>query len=258
VPFVVLDPSTAAAAPAITFGAPLTSTGDTLADMQDELMLMIANRNVPPARTARWINVAYRRVCASLDLDMMEGSYAFSTVANQPFYLMPAGVSFVRNLSVIDASGFPISEGSVLDKMDLMTYRRLPDSTNQMFLSLERYFRYNNMLVLYPTPPSAFTVAVDVRIKPQPLVDPTDSPFIPEEFHESVLLLSRQIAFSRLLEFDKAAVAQNEYVDSVRDKEDTKSKEETGRVIRSSYPRRGRSITSTGRRASYNQLLDML
>jgi hypothetical protein len=63
-PFIVLDPTLAEPAPAVSFGLPLTSVGDTLDDILSELLLALGTRtDVTPARAKKWINVAYRRFC---------------------------------------------------------------------------------------------------------------------------------------------------------------------------------------------------
>jgi hypothetical protein len=258
-PFIVLDPTLAEPAPAVSFGLPLTSVGDTLDDILSELLLALGTRtDVTPARAKKWINVAYRRFCSSLDLDMMEGSYGFTTVAGQPLYMLPDGVFFIRNVSYTDETDYPVSGGTLLEKTDLMSYRRKPVTTSMDLTFPTEFFRYSNMLVLYPTPQSAFDMVVDFRIKPQDLVADTDSPFIPNEYHDDIFMLARQIGFSRLMEFDKSISVQNERTDAIREKLDPRGQEDQGKVIRSSIPRRGRSVVANSPRQNWRDQLDRM
>lgn len=258
-PFIVLDPTAAAAAPAITFGAPLTSVGETLLSLREELLLALGTRSdVGTPRANKWINLAYRRFCASLDLDMMEGCYGFSTVVGQPLYKLPPGVFFIRNISYLDSTDYPVAGGTQLEKSDLVSYRRKPITTSLDLTFPTEFFRYGEMLVLYPTPQAVFPMVVDLRIRPQNLVGDTNSPFIPVEYHDDIFMLARQIGFSRLMEFDKSMAVQNERVDAIREKLDPRGEEDQGRIIRSSIPRRGRSVLANSPRQNWRDQLDRL
>jgi hypothetical protein len=91
-PYAALKESIATLITSGNLGAPLTSTGETLASLEAELMLQLGSRtDVTPARLKLWINFAYRELCSSLEIDELKGSMSFSLVAGQPLYLLPKG-----------------------------------------------------------------------------------------------------------------------------------------------------------------------
>jgi hypothetical protein len=234
VPFIALDPTTAAEAPTTSIGAPKTSTGKTLASMRTELQLMLGGRgDFTPDRLNNWINDAYIDVATSLKIDELKGSLAFETVVDQSLYLLPSVVSSTQAMAVADSTNW--NGGAPVLKTDRDTYRGLPDKSCRP----EFYFRDNDLLVLYPTPDKAYVVSLDFRIRPARLVEDTDSPILGEEWHRPILLRARQMAFDDLLEFDKALPAENSALNSVRRRTDREADEDERRVIKSSVPGRG-------------------
>lgn len=243
-PYTALDPTAAAAAPAVTVGEPITSRGMTRADFEAELSAELGGRtDVTPERILLWINWAYLDLCSSLKLEELNSSYSFATVGGQHMYAVPTAVRSTTGMAVSDSVSYPLDEGRPLTKVDLPRYRRSPLLSDEP----TQYFKHNNVFVLYPTPDAARTIAVDFRIRPERLVDATDSPILHEEWHEAILLAARAKAFRALLEFDKAGLAHNDFVDFVRRREDPKAEEDEGRVVGSSIPRHRVSLRRTGR-----------
>jgi hypothetical protein len=185
-----------------------------------------------------WINDAYLDTCTSLEIDELKASLALNLVAGQPLYLLPPIVRAIREVAVIDAATYGSLGGRKLVQSDLARYRRNGTVSDEP----REYFRENRMLVLWPTPKVSRTLSVDIWIRPQPLVGDNDSPIIPPEWHETIGLNARSKAHLDLREYERAAVAENAYVNNVRRKDDPESLEESDRVIGSSVPRSGRSI----------------
>lgn len=245
-PFIVLDPTAAEVAPAgtETIGAPLTNVGKTLAAMRADLTLKLGRRpDLTNTEYDRWINDAYVDVATGLDIEVMKGSYGLVTVADQPLYVLPAGIASTRGAAIVDTLTYGAVGGIELGKGDLKQYRNLPNESGQP----ELYFREGNVLVLWPTPSREWTIAVDYVIRPQYLVNATDSPIVPLEYHEAIVLAARQKGFADLQEFDKSQAANNDFVGNVRRRKDEEANEQTGRVIGSSVPRRrGQVYRGTG------------
>lgn len=232
-PFIVLDPSTAATAPATTAGTPLTSYGMTLADFRAETLADLQGRTDVTAagntRLDRWINWGYLNIAQMLDLKELWASVAFSAVASQPFYLVPPALSWVKRLMLQDTNDFPFRGGRELEMMDEPTYRNLPE-TSAAFGSLnpiwpESYFRWARMLVLWPTPSTSFTLACDFRVRPLSLVNPTDSPILPPEYHEAIQYAALQRAWRSLRNPQASADAGNEVIRILRSLRDTDAEE---------------------------------
>lgn len=238
-PYTVLDPSTAAAAPVLTLGAPKTNYGKTLLALRTRLQRQLSNRDDLDATVFdELINDAYIDICSSLKLPELLGSYTFNTLVGQPLYMLPDSVEYIRHVSIVDSTLYAMYGGRPLEKIDLDAYRKEP------VLQAEPmdFFRENEMLVLYPTPNSIKTISVDIKIEPQPLVADTDSPILPVAFHEVILKAARAKAYEETSEFDLAALADNAWIGLLRRKEDPLAEEETGRLVRSSVPRRSSDL----------------
>ncbi len=236
-PYQTIDSSLAEPAPVVLDGMPLTEEGETLASMETELFYSIGGReDATLERLRRWINQAYIDLFTSLELDEGKASYTFLTTSGQNQYLVPDVVATTLGVTVLQSES--IYGGIPLTKGDLSSYRRREEA-----VGLPReFFRYGKILVLWPTPSRVVDLSVDYRLRPAPLVEPTDSPILPREWHEAILLNARKKAFSSLMEFDKAMPAENDYVNQVRRRQDTEANETENRVPRSAVPRNGRML----------------
>jgi hypothetical protein len=229
-PYILLNPATAAAAPASTAGAPLTSVGATLATLQADLREELGNRSdVDDPKAAKWINKAYQYLCSILTIKELFRELTINTVAAQPLYLIPTNVAFVRQVSLIDAVTYPVEGGIDLSPIDFDTYRKLPDdATNYP----SAWFREQRMIVIYPTPRAVYPISIDFKVRPADLVNPTDSPIIPAEFHEALLLRAKHTAWRALKAFTEAGMARNDFVTDLGAVENTDAKEEVFGSVR--------------------------
>ena len=247
-PFAPILRSTAAPAPVIEDGVPLTSVGMTFDEMQTELLAQLGGRqDIAASRLALWINAAYRDVTTSLSLSECQGSYGFNTVVDQPYYVLPAAVFSTAWMALADAADFQRVGGIPMRKRSIDWYRRQIDTQNTTLSIVPNvptdYFEYKGVLVLWPTPVSVLPIAVDFQIRPDKLVATTDSPMLPEEWHWAIILRARVIAHEALMEWEFAGPAQNSYVNYIRQRLDLKAEEDTGRLVLSSVPRTSRQLT---------------
>lgn len=244
-PFTVLDPALAEAAPVTALGEPVTGRGMSLSDIRAELDSMLGGRaDILTPRYDLWINLAYRDLCTSLDIDELKGSLSFTLVADQPLYTLPESIDTILGGSIVLPESENINEGYPLTKIDLSSYRGLaPDDADPTM-----FFRLVDMLVLYPTPDAERTISLDVRIRPLDLEDDTDCPIVPPEWHEAILLGAAKRAHRGLREFQDAAIMQNEYVSFIRQRTDREAAEDENRVIGTSVPRRVQDLRNTVRR----------
>lgn len=237
-PFIVLNEGAATVIPTSGLGVPLVSTGETLLSMDTELDASMGVRaDITPVRRRSWINQAYVDVASSLEISDLAGSFGFSLVAGQALYKLPIEVGATRGkygVSVIDTATYGTLGGRALLKTDLEAYRVHGDLTEEP----REYFRQRSLLVVWPTPLNIRALAIDFWIVPQYLVNDTDSPILSLEWHEAILLKARAKAFARVQNFDKAQQAENDFVSFVRRRVGRDEKEDSGRLITSSVPRR--------------------
>jgi hypothetical protein len=224
-PYLNLTEATAAAAPVLTAGAPLTSTGKTLAQFRDELETALGNRDdYTPGQANTWINDAYLLIASGVKFAETKFGFTFNTVAGQPFYLLPPAAQYLTKLSLGDAADFPTYGGTPLEPLDAEVYRQLPDTD---YLGIPRgYLRFGRMLVLWPTPTAVYPLYADGRVRPQVMTADTDSPILPPEWHRAILVKAKSFAQEDLEEYDNSERAQNSYVRMVREMGDPQAEEE--------------------------------
>jgi hypothetical protein len=227
-PWIALDPALAQAAPVTTAGAPLTSVGDTLLSLGTDLQSQLANRaDVTSPRRAKWINRAYRHLCAMLPLPELKYSFGLTLVADQPMYLLPktaagwVSTGVIKQAGLADADNYP-SGGIPWTFISEQQYIELPDRTDRP----TAFLRYRDMAVVWPTPEDVHTAVFYSRIRPQDLVADTDSPILPPEWHEAILLAARYRALRDLREWKEAAIANNDFVAHIRVLNDNAAEEQ--------------------------------
>lgn len=225
-PFLNLDPS-AATAVASTVGAPAVSGEETLDSFRSELTAMLGGRaDVDPARLDRWINQAYRDLATSFDIPSLNVNFGFALVGAQAQYLLPVTLLVTRSVSVSDTVNYPVEKGRPLRKIELDTYRKLPELSDEP----TAYLLQDKLLAFYGTPPVARTVSVDAYIKPQKLALVTDSSILGAEWDEPILLSARAKAHNALLEWTQGSMAENAFLSRVRRMRDVKADERTNEV----------------------------
>lgn len=230
-PYLELNPATAENYVATTAGQPFNSQGETLGSFQTELALELGDRDdVDNTKLARWINLAYRSLAAMIDIKELNGSLANPTVADQPFYLLAPQVAWIKRVSIVDDVNF-LAGGRRLEMISPEEYRELGDPGIGTEWEPTRFFRYAGMMVVYPTPTAEWQLTIDFRVRPDDLVDPTDSPILPLEFHEVILLLARHRAWRALRNYGEAAQAQNDALAVLRPIIDTDAQELYGTEI---------------------------
>lgn len=234
-PFIVLDQASAAAAPVTTLGQPLVNVGETLSSMEQDLVSMLVDRtDLGPPLLRKWINRSYIHIATAVAIDEMKGSIGISLVPGQAHYLLPYAVSSIISASLVLPTSENINGGYPLDKGDLSLYRAARSHDDDPTW----YFRMNDILVVHPTPNKARTLALDVRVRPLPMTANEHSPILGVEWHEAIVLGARRRGFSELLEYDKATMAENEYLSAVRQRTNREEKEDENRVPSSSAPQR--------------------
>lgn len=246
-PYVALDATTAAAAPVTTIGAPLVNVGETLATFRAELKPQIIRGDVADPRLDKWLNLAYRHVAAMITLNEMMGSLAINTADGQPLYTLPEAVAWIKQIPLSDPTLFPYAGGRNMGMIDLNGYRDLPALPSfGNFYGPYKYFRFGRLLVLWPTPNAVKSVIIDFRVRPSDMTADNHSPILPKEWHEGILLRARYVAFRSLQMFDKAAIAQNDFVASIRELLNTDAEEISGKEASFSPARSLRAMYRRG------------
>jgi hypothetical protein len=226
-PYISLDPGLAQPAPATDIGAPLTNEGETLASLRTELTKEII-RDIDPIRVNSWINTAYIHLAMMITTSEMNASLSLPTIVDQPLYLLPRSVAWIRQIPLDDPTLYP-NGGKNMTMTDLAGYRQLPDYPSTMTYAPRVWMRQGRLLAIWPKPATSAFISIDFRIRPDPLTLETHSPILPVEFHEPLLLRARYTAFRSLKMFNEAGIAQNDFVASLREIINTDAQELNGK-----------------------------
>lgn len=233
-PYVALDRLEAEAAVSTNVGAPVPSNGMTLLDFDQELNARLLGRtDVSATRRRLFINQAYTDVCTSLKLPELQASIEIPLVANQFMYLLPPSVYSIVSAAAIDSDEDPNYGGRPLDMSDLGVFRSRPLMDDRP----REYFHYTGMLVVWPTPAETGTMVIDFRIRPTWMTNDAHCPLLYVEWHEGILLKARHKALNALQEWDAAMLANNDFVQFMRARQDVLAVENENMTMRSSVPR---------------------
>lgn len=231
----------AAPAPNILLGMPLTEVGDTLDSLRNKVVRMSGKRtDLDKIVLDQWINDAYVDVSTMFDFVETEFQLQLNLVQGQPFYALPPNIDYTTNalLQLPDTLSFRL--GQRLDKIDLATYRNLPDLTGtglQAHLESTRYFIHRNVLVVYPTPWTARILVLDGVLVPQPLSKDTDSPILSREWHRAIALKAKEMILTDNNAPQEALLAKNSFMSYVQSRTSRKAIEKTNRLASASMPR---------------------
>lgn len=208
-PYIVLDPASAAAAPTPSL-APGPDTagnhpaGKSLKAMRDRLRIELGNRSDATSTLLNeLINDSYLDIFSSLELPESQRGYGQTLVAGQALYALPAGVDTVLSISANNPGD--VTTGAGLRKIDWQEYRKLPVRSGPP----ESWFRSQNIVVFWPTPEINYPVAFDVRVKPALLAADTDYPVIEDKWHEALYKGAKARAWEAVQNDTKAALAEN-------------------------------------------------
>lgn len=224
-PYIVLDPAAAAAAPVVSI-SPGPDTGVThpngksLLMMMNRLKLELGNRtDLTPTILKEIVNDAYLDFTSALDLPEIHRAYGQTLVAGQALYTLPSAVDTV--LGIAASEDGDITTGAGLEKIDWQLYRKLPDQEGEP----SAWFRSQNIIVVWPTPDEAFDVAFDVKVKPAPLAADGDYPFLDDKWHEALFKAAKARAWEAVQNDTKAALAENSAARLVQRRSDREAEE---------------------------------
>lgn len=143
----------------------------------------------------RWINQAQREVQKRL-IHAGEQFYTVvastSTVVNQQDYILPTDFLKLNRLELILSGTVPNEVAVKLEGITMNQKDLLMDNNSS---TPSGYFFKKNRLVLCPIPDAVYTMKLWYTYKVVDLVQDTDIPDVPEQFHEFITLLAAKDGF---------------------------------------------------------------
>lgn len=221
-PYYALDPANADPAAVTTAGQPLQSVGETLASFLDELDDITGERDdLIAAQNTKFVNRAYGKVCGMVNLKELFGSVAYQLRSTQPMYLLPEQVSWIKRIALVDEDDF-VDGGTELAMIDEDAFRGLPEADDDI---PSQFVRVARMFALWPAPTDSWDLTVDFKVRPDDLTTDIDSPILPIEWHEGILLYARARLFRAVRNYKEAAQATNDALAVLRPLLNTDSEE---------------------------------
>jgi hypothetical protein len=241
-PYIIIDPTLAKAAPILDIGEPVLGHGKDLAEMRAKLWLRLKHRtdvydpaNSDYALLDSFINDAYQDLATATEYMEQVTNFEVETDIDQPMYLLPDNVTTVIGVVREDVRHMagstnllPILEG---------TYRRSPTSSGLPSEYVDFDTSRSKVLIVYPTPDKVTKLSVTARFEPQPLTLPEHCPYLDVAFHEAIELLARVKAHSALSEPGDTDVAHNEFLAYMQRRRSKSEIRDSHRVPGSSVPR---------------------
>lgn len=176
------------------------------------------------ADIVRWIDRAWKDIQLrnSGTWNWMRKSVSFNTIANQSTYDPTAAPMSLTDFGNWVNYTFRVYQGgeigNQLDLVHWQSYERFRNSylLGSLITEASRpndvVIAPNKSIILYPVPSdTSFTVTADYYSKPQVLALDTDTPNMPEEFHE--LILYRALMFASQVEgaVDNYSIGEKEF-----------------------------------------------
>lgn len=151
-----------------------------LADFRTEVQSSVGDRDFPDARLDRWINFGYLDLVGAIDFEEFTTSNAFSTVAGQTTYTIPADTRLIQIVK-------DVTNQKSLQFIDKTEFYRLNGTLQDLPL---KWTRVGDQVLLHPIPSGVFSINTIYKRDAIRLTDPTDETMLPDTWDAAVTLLS--------------------------------------------------------------------
>lgn len=190
----------------------MTVHGLTLAEMRNEVKLLLGNRStseIPNSRYDLWINLAEIEIVSAFQFFQTEKSYSFNLVTGVREYPLPSDC-----LAVYD-----LRDNTLKRKIYRSHYRRFDRTDVEASGDPTHYIRFGNSIFFNFKPSSTNEIELRYCRIIDKMVNDTDVPTIPAPWHECLILGAEFRGWRALGEYDRMVVVKNEYLALVRSRQ---------------------------------------
>jgi len=178
-------------------------------DIISRVQARLKDASVSNTNILQFINDVNREICNRYQLDFMQASTTFNTVAGTDSYSLTSIAADLQQLYSLRVTSPDNAEiylqPMTADEFDMY----IQDPTSQTQGSPTKYYLRNNTVYLTPTPDAIYTVAVRYIKLPTTLTS-SSQPDIPEEFNEIVVLGALYRAMQTNDNYDQALIIKNQ------------------------------------------------
>lgn len=151
------------------------------------------------AKITPFINTALKQIAVEHDWPWLKTSATISAVAGTAAYSLPA--DYLKTDSLVIPSLGIVLENRDIDELDRVIYNDRPS-----LFAIEA-----EQVVIKPTPDSSYSITHRYFRNERALSTGSDTPYIPTAYDEGIVEFAVALAFRKLRQVDKAALALNEY-----------------------------------------------
>jgi hypothetical protein len=153
-----------------------------------------------------YINRGLRSISHKIDFYSEESSYAIPTVAGTGTYAWPSDLGRIRYLRNVD-------DATTLLAVRLREVDESPISTGKPF----KYATDASSLALYPTPDGVYNLSLRYWALPPLLVNDTDVPAIPEDYHDLLIFYALQRLYAKVEDVEMSSYWAQQWASGLAD-----------------------------------------
>lgn len=161
----------------------------TFAELYAETRGMLGTRaDFTVAQAKAYVNRAYKRLCNAFqyyEIDSTDTSK--STVANTATVAIPTGAREIISIKITGDTEYEIIPKTI------DWYERQDTTTANTGVPVY-YVRYGSNILFWPTPDDAYALRVRYRGLPADMSSDNDTPVIPAEWHDTIVMLAASYA----------------------------------------------------------------
>lgn len=200
-------------------------SGLLLADMRSELS---EHLGVDTEYSSAWkdllINRSFWSVTDLYPFRLKETNSSIDTVAGTRRYEIPILSEMIKNVVIEDSDS---GQHTPLRRMSLVDYETKYQNNTDALGTPEKYLRYEDDFIIYPTPNDVFTLIIHYLTIFDDLTDANDDPEIPRVWHEIILYGAVWRGFLKLRDFAASREFKAQQAALVNDIQPTEAKEES-------------------------------
>ena len=182
-----------------------------LKGIRDQVILdKLDDESFDPATVDRFINTVQRRIFNTFELPFMEAVFSGVLPAEQRIFVFPPDVQSVKGVVITAPTG---EQTNITEKQlrykDFLT--KYPTPANNTPGPINEWMSFAGKIYTSAPTDVAYQMDTFYTKKPKLLVADTDTPEIPEEFQELLVLGAYELVLKRNEDYDLAAVIRDEY-----------------------------------------------
>lgn len=181
--------------------------GNTLADIRQRVMIdKLDDEEYEPGVVDNFINDTQRDIFNQFELPFQEKIFQGTIPTGSTMFQLPEDVAQIQSQTL---SGVPRFANLNMPWRDF--FMAYPDAANETPTAPSRWTLYAGNVLLNAPTDQEYTMTLFYIRKPKLLTQDTDTPEIPEEFSELLVLGAYRRILERNEDFDLAAAVNNQY-----------------------------------------------